>query len=55
MSLEVLEPGLLLTVQDLGRPGHEHLGVPRGGAADPRSRGAAQRLVGNEPGAAGGV
>ena len=50
--LEVVEPGLLLTVQDLGRPGHEHLGVPRGGAADPRSLAIANRLVGNEPGAA---
>jgi len=52
MSLEVLDPGLLLTVQDLGRQGHEHLGVPRAGAADTRSLAAANRLVGNEPGAA---
>ena len=53
MTLEVVEPGLLLTVQDLGRPGHEHLGVPRAGAADVRSIVAANDLVGNEPGAAG--
>jgi len=52
MTLEVIDPGLLLTVQDLGRPGHEHLGVPRAGAADARSLAAANRLVGNEPGAA---
>lgn len=52
MTIEVIEPGLLLTVQDLGRPGHEHLGVPRGGAADAQSLSAANRLVGNEAGAA---
>ncbi len=32
--LEVVEPGALVTVQDLGRPGLGHLGVPRSGAAD---------------------
>ncbi len=53
MTLEVIDPGLLLTVQDLGRPGYEHLGVPRGGAADTRSLAAANRLVGNPAGAAG--
>lgn len=52
MTLEVIDPGLLLTVQDLGRPGHEHLGVPRAGAADARSLAGANRRVGNEPGAA---
>jgi antagonist of KipI len=52
MTLEVLDPGLLLTVQDLGRPGYEHLGVPRAGAVDARSIVAANRLVGNEPDAA---
>jgi biotin-dependent carboxylase-like uncharacterized protein len=39
-------------VQDLGRPGLAHLGVPRGGAADRASFGLANRLVGNAPGAA---
>jgi len=52
MTLEVIEPGLLLTVQDLGRPGFEHLGVPRAGAADSRSLEVANRRVGNAPGAA---
>lgn len=33
--LEILEPGLLSTIQDAGRPAAMHLGVPRGGAADP--------------------
>ena len=51
-ALEVVEPGLLLTVQDRGRPGFEHLGVPRAGAADGRSLDAANRVVGNDPDAA---
>lgn len=48
----VLDPGPLTTVQDRGRPGWAHLGVPAAGAAD---RAAAQRanwLAGNPPGAA---
>lgn len=49
---EVLRPGLLTTVQDLGRPGSAHLGVARGGAADPVSLRAANLLVGNPEGAA---
>ena len=44
--------GPLATVQDLGRPGHAHEGVPPSGAADPRSHRLANRLVGNPPGAA---
>ncbi len=32
--IRVLAPGLLTTVQDLGRPGLGALGVPAGGAAD---------------------
>ena len=50
--LRVLEPGLLTTVQDDGRPGYAHLGVPRSGWLDPPSAGLANRLVGNEVGAA---
>jgi biotin-dependent carboxylase-like uncharacterized protein len=48
--IEVLEPGLLTTVQDLGRPGLAHLGVPPSGAADRVSLSAANRLVGNHDG-----
>lgn len=48
----VQRAGLLTTVQDLGRPGHAHLGVPRAGAADVPGLVRANRLVGNEPGAA---
>lgn len=53
MSIEVLEPGVLTSVQDpLGRRGWRHLGVPVGGAADPWSARLANRLVGNPDGAA---
>lgn len=51
-AIEVLDPGLLLTVQDLGRPGWGHLGVPESGAADGRSLALANRLVGNPTGSA---
>lgn len=48
--LEVLEPGLLTTVQDAGRPDWTHLGVPIGGACDSWSLAVANLLAGNEPG-----
>ncbi len=51
--IEVLRPGPLATVQDLGRPGYGHLGVPSGGAADAASLRLANRLVGNADAAAG--
>ena len=47
--LRILEPGLLTTVQDLGRIGYQHLGVPTSGALDPVSLRAANILVGNAP------
>jgi biotin-dependent carboxylase-like uncharacterized protein len=50
--IRVAKPGLLTTVQDLGRPGLAHLGVPTAGAADRRAFGLANRLVGNPPEAA---
>ncbi|HTA07825.1 MAG TPA: urea amidolyase family protein [Streptosporangiaceae bacterium] len=50
--VEVLQPGPLTTVQDLGRAGLAHLGVPASGAADIGSLRLANSLVGNEPGAA---
>jgi biotin-dependent carboxylase-like uncharacterized protein len=46
-ELEVLDPGPLTLVQDLGRPGLGHLGVGRSGAADRRSHTLANRLVAN--------
>jgi biotin-dependent carboxylase-like uncharacterized protein len=51
-SLEVLAPGPLTTIQDLGRPGYAHWGVPWSGAADRASARLANRLVGNPEGAA---
>lgn len=50
--VEVVRPGALSTVQDLGRPGHAHLGVPRSGALDLPAHLLANRLVGNPPEAA---
>lgn len=51
-ALEVRETGPQVTVQDLGRPGQAHLGVPRSGALDGPAHGLANRLVGNEESAA---
>ncbi|MFC9329862.1 biotin-dependent carboxyltransferase family protein [Kitasatospora sp. NPDC057015] len=51
-ALEVVRPGPLTTVQDLGRRGVAHLGVPRAGALDEPALRAANRLAGNDPGAA---
>ncbi|MEU0567906.1 biotin-dependent carboxyltransferase family protein [Nonomuraea sp. NPDC005983] len=51
--IEVLSPGPYATVQDLGRHGYAHLGVPSSGAADAESLRLANRLVGNPEGAAG--
>jgi KipI family sensor histidine kinase inhibitor len=50
--VQVLQPGPLATIQDLGRRGLAHLGVPASGAADTGSLRLANHLVGNEPGAA---
>jgi biotin-dependent carboxylase-like uncharacterized protein len=50
-ALRVLAPGLLTTLQDLGRRGYQHLGIPVSGALDPVSLCAANVLVGNAPGA----
>ena len=50
-SIEVARPGALTTIQDCGRPGYAHLGVPRSGALDAPAHHRANRLVGNPPGA----
>ena len=47
MSLTVLAPGPLTTVQDEGRPGQAALGIGRSGVADRASARLANRLVGN--------
>jgi KipI family sensor histidine kinase inhibitor len=46
-ALRVVEPGLLATLQDLGRPGAASLGVARSGGLDRRALRTANRLVGN--------
>lgn len=48
----MLRPGLLTTVQDLGRPGHQHEGIPAGGAMDAHAARLANLLVGNDEDAA---
>ena len=53
MALNVIKPGLLTTIQDLGRPGYFHLGIPMGGAMDRMALRSANLLVGNDEGAAG--
>lgn len=50
---DVIKPGLSTTVQDLGRPGYYHLGLPISGAMDRFALIAGNRLVGNDDGAAG--
>ncbi|WP_410647597.1 biotin-dependent carboxyltransferase family protein [Amycolatopsis sp. cmx-4-54] len=52
-SLEVVATGPLALVQDLGRPGFAHLGVPPSGALDVPALKLANRLVGNDEAAAG--
>lgn len=52
MSLEVLAAGSLTTVQDLGRPRWQHLGVSPSGAMDWISHTLANWLVGNDANAA---
>lgn len=52
-AIEVKAPGLATTVQDLGRPGYYHLGIPLSGAMDQLALIAANLLVGNDAGAAG--
>ncbi|PVA09567.1 allophanate hydrolase [Pelagivirga sediminicola] len=53
MTFEVVKPGLLTTIQDLGRPGYFHLGIPEGGAMDRAAMRIANMLVGNPEDAAG--
>ena len=50
--ITVLKPGLLTTVQDLGRPGYQQYGIVVGGALDPFAARAANLIVGNEDHAA---
>ena len=47
MSITVLHPGMLTTIQDQGRVGYQQFGVPVSGAVDPRSAAVANILAGN--------
>ncbi len=53
MPIKILHHGVSTSVQDLGRPGYFHLGIPMGGAMDRYALRAANLLVGNDEGAAG--
>ena len=48
MSITVLNPGLLTTVQDQGRIGYQQFGVSVSGVMDPRSAALANILAGND-------
>ena len=52
MAIKVLKPGLATTVQDLGRPGYYHIGIPLSGGMDRHALAAANLLVGNTEGTA---
>lgn len=51
-ALQIVSPGLMTTIQDMGRPGYQRLGIPVSGALDPVCLAAANLLVGNPPGTA---
>ncbi len=50
--ITVIKPGLLTTVQDLGRPGYQQYGIVVGGALDAFSMRVANLILGNEDHAA---
>ena len=52
MSITILNPGMLTSVQDLGRIGYQQYGVSVSGVMDPRSASIANILVGNDEGEA---
>ncbi|WP_033292586.1 biotin-dependent carboxyltransferase family protein [Amycolatopsis jejuensis] len=52
MPIEVRQPGLATTIQDAGRNGYYDVGIPPSGALDQFSYSVANRLVGNDSGAA---
>ncbi|MFT6053452.1 MAG: biotin-dependent carboxylase-like uncharacterized protein [Roseivirga sp.] len=47
-KLHFIKTGLLTTIQDLGRVGHQHVGIPVGGAMDKASAKLANQLVDND-------
>lgn len=53
MAVNIINPGLSTSIQDLGRPGYFHLGIPISGAMDRFAMRVANMLVGNPENAAG--
>ena len=53
MTIEVISAGLMTSIQDQGRPGYLHLGIPQSGAMDSYALRVANALVGNPESAAG--
>lgn len=53
LGLEVMKPGMLTSVQDLGRSGFQQFGIPVGGAMDRFALRVGNLLVGNPQGEAG--
>ncbi len=51
IGFQVLKPGALTLVQDLGRRGYQHLGLTTGGVVDEKAARWASRLLGNASGA----
>ena len=51
-AVQIIRPGLQTTIQDFGRAGLRHKGVPASGAADPRAMIVANRCAGVDDGAA---
>ena len=51
-GIDVIDPGLVTTIQDAGRPGFEHIGVSPGGATDQEAMRVANVLLGNAVGRA---
>ena len=52
-TLEIVSPGMLTSVQDLGRRGYQRFGIPVSGAMDTPALRVANILVGNRESAAG--
>ena len=52
MTIKVKQPGLATSVQDGGREGYYHLGIPPSGALDQFALRSGNLLVGNAPTAA---
>ena len=52
MSVKIIEPGMLTTVQDLGRFGYRHLGIMANGVMDAKAANIANLMLGNDVNAA---